>query len=33
MAQIMPLMQTYVVPRAMESAQAQMRKNGVEVKI
>jgi hypothetical protein len=33
MTQIMPLMQTYVVPRAMESAQAQMRKNGVEVKI
>jgi hypothetical protein len=33
LSQIMPLMQTYVVPRAMESAQAQMRKNGVDVKI
>jgi hypothetical protein len=33
MSQIMPLMQTYVVPRAMGSAQAQMRKNGVDVKI
>jgi hypothetical protein len=29
----MPLMETYVVPRAMESARAQMRKNGVDVKI
>jgi hypothetical protein len=33
LAQIMPLMETYVIPRAMESAQAHMRKNGVEVKI
>jgi hypothetical protein len=33
LAQIMPLMQTYVVPQAMKAAQAQMRKGGVEVKI
>jgi len=33
LTQIMPLMETYVVPRAMEAAQAQMRRNGVEVKI
>jgi len=33
MAQVMPLMETTVIPRAMESAQAQMRKNGVDVKI
>ncbi len=33
MAQVMPLMETYVVPRAMESAQAQLRKNGVDLKI
>jgi hypothetical protein len=33
MAQVMPLMETSVIPRAMESAQAQMRKNGVDVKI
>ena len=33
MPEIMQLIQTYVLPRALEAARAHMQKNGVEVKI